>query len=182
MRNAVGFLGGGDVPEGYWYSVKRRLLGPPMVNEQLRHQRLSKPLALGVLSPDGISSSAYGPEEGLIALLPLFGLAPFTIILPLTLVILVVMVLVVLSYREVVMVYIRPGGSYVVARENFGPRVAQIAAVALLIDYVVTVAVPIAAGTPGGLRASPGRGKFSLGITIGVILVMCYGNTRGVTE
>jgi amino acid transporter len=183
IRNAVGFLGGsGDLPESFGYSVKRRLLGPPMVNEELRHQRLSKFLALGVLSPDGISSSAYGTEEILIALLPLFGLAAFTIILPMTLVILVVMTLVVLSYREVVMVYIRPGGSYVVARENFGPKVAQIAAVALLIDYVVTVAVQTVAGTAAVVSAFPALGKFSLEITIGVILVMCYGNLRGIKE
>jgi amino acid transporter len=162
IRNAVGFLGGsGELPEGFWYSVKRRLLGPPMVNEQLRHQRLSNFLALGVLSPDGISSSAYGTEEILIALLPLFGLAAFTIILPMTLVILVVMTLVVLSYREVVMVYIRPGGSYVVARENFGPKIAQIAAVALLIDYVVTVAVQAAAGTAAVVSAFPELGTFA---------------------
>ena len=183
IRNAVGLLGGGgDVPEGFWYSVKRRLLGPPMVNEELRHQRLSNFLALGVLSPDGISSSAYGTEEILIALLPLFGLAAFSIILPMTLVILVVMVLVVLSYREVVMVYIRPGGSYVVARENFGPKIAQIAAVALLIDYVVTVAVQAAAGTAAVVSAFPTLGKFSLEITIAVILLMCYGNLRGIKE
>ena len=183
IRNAVGLLGGsGDLPEGFWYSVKRRLLGPPMVNEQLRHQRLSNFLALGVLSPDGISSSAYGTEEILIALLPLFGLAAFTIILPMTLVILVVMTLVVLSYREVVMVYIRPGGSYVVARENFGPKVAQIAAVALLIDYVVTVAIQTAAGTAAVVSAFPALGEFSLEITIGVILLMCYGNLRGIKE
>src|SRR5690349_12869431 len=131
-----------------------------MVNEELRHQRLSN----------------------LIALLPLFGLAAFTIILPMTLVILVVMTLVVLSYREVVMVYIRPGGSYVVARENFGPKIAQIAAVALLIDYVVTVAVQAAAGTAAVVSAFPALGTFSLEITIGVILVMCYGNLRGIKE
>ncbi len=74
--------GGPDLPEGFWYSVKRRLLGPPLVNEQLGEQRLSKPLALGVLSPDGISSSAYGTEEILIALLPLAGTAgtaPFAV-------------------------------------------------------------------------------------------------------
>jgi amino acid transporter len=184
IRNAVGLLGGsGELDEeSFWYSVKRRLLGPPMVNEQLRHQRLSKPLALGVLSPDGISSSAYGPEEILIALLPLFGLAAFTIILPLTLVILVVMVLVVLSYREVVMVYIRPGGSYVVARENFGPRVAQIAAVALLIDYVVTVAVQVTAGTAAVVSAVPALGPYTEPIIIAVILLMCYGNLRGIKE
>src|ERR1700751_2005959 len=118
--------GGGSQPDSFWYSAKARLLGPPLVNEQLGEQRLSKPLALGVLSPDGISSSAYGTEEILIALVPVGGLAAFTLILPLTLVILFVMVLVLLSYREIVMVYIRPGGSYVVARENFGPRIAQV--------------------------------------------------------
>jgi amino acid transporter len=184
IRNAVGLLGrSGELDEEtFWYSVKRRLLGPPMVNEQLRHQRLSKPLALGVLSPDGISSSAYGPEEILIALLPLAGLAAFHIILPITLVILVVMVLVVLSYREVVMVYIRPGGSYVVARENFGPKVAQIAAVALLIDYVVTVGVQISAGTAAVVSAFPALGAWHLEITVAVILLMCYGNLRGIKE
>jgi amino acid transporter len=183
MRKAAGLLGGaGDLPEGFWYSVKRRLLGPPMVNEQLSSQRLSKPLALGVLSPDGISSSAYGTEEILIALLPLAGLAAFTLILPMTLVILVVMVLVLLSYREVVMVYIRPGGSYVVARENFGPRIAQIAAVALLIDYVVTVAVQVSAGTAAVVSAFPALGPYTDEITIAVILLMCYGNLRGLKE
>src|SRR5262250_93883 len=145
-----------------------------MVNEQLRHQRLSNFLALGVLSPDGISSSAYGTEEIIIALLPLFGLAAFTILLAMT--------LVVLSYREVVMVYIRPGGSYVVARENFGPKIAQIAAVALLIDYVVTVAVQTAAGTAAVASAFPGVGPYKLEVTVGVVLVMAFGNLRGLKE
>ena len=127
MPKPVGLLEkSGSQPEGLWYTAKTRLLGPPLVNEQLGEQRLSNPLALGVLSPDGISSSAYGTEEILIALVPIVGLAAFTLILPLTLVILFVMTLVVLSYREIVMVYIRPGGSYVVARENFGPRVADL--------------------------------------------------------
>ena len=145
----------------FWYSTKRRLLGPPLVNQDLGEQRLSKPLALGVLSPDGISSSAYGTEEILIALVPFVGLAAFTLILPMTLVILLVMVLVLLSYREIVMVYIRPGGSYVVARENFGPRIAQVCAVALLIDYVVTVAVQTAAGTAAVASAFPRSARTS---------------------
>jgi amino acid transporter len=183
MRKAAGFLGKGEsLPESLGYTLKRRFLGRPLINAQLQEQRLSKPLALGVLSPDGISSSAYGPEEVLIALLPLAGLAAFTLILPLTLVILLVMTLVVLSYREVVMVYIRPGGSYVVARDNFGPRVAQIAAVALLVDYVVTVAVQSAAGTAAVTSAIPALGPYTLEITIGVILVIAYGNLRGLRE
>jgi amino acid transporter len=171
-----------DLPESFGYSLKRRLLGPPMVNEELRHQRLSNFLALGVLSPDGISSSAYGTEEMLIELLPLFGLAAFAVILPMTGVILFVMTLVVLSYREVVTVYTRAGGSYVVARENFGPRIAQVAAVALLIDYVVTVAVQVAGGTAAVVSAIPVLGPYTKVISVGVVLIMCYGNLRGIRE
>src|ERR1700734_1743794 len=181
-RKATGLLERGSLPDTFWYSSKTKLLGPPLVNEQLGEQRLSKPLALGVLSPDGISSSAYGTEEILIALLPVAGLAAFTLILPLTLVILFVMILVVLSYREIVMVYIRPGGSYVVARENFGPRIAQICAVALLIDYVVTVAVQVAAGTAAVASAIPAVGPYKLEICIGVVLLMAFGNLRGLKE
>jgi amino acid transporter len=185
LRKAAGLFSGpsrADLPESFWYSVKRRLLGPPMVNEELRDQRLSKVLALGVLSPDGISSSAYGTEEILIELLPLFGLAAFAVILPMTGVILLVMILVVLSYREVVMVYTRAGGSYVVARENFGPRIAQVAAVALLIDYVVTVAVQVAGGTAAVVSAFPGLGPYTKPISVAVVLLMCYGNLRGIRE
>jgi len=185
LRKATTLFSGtppSDLPESFGYSVKRRLLGPPMVNEELRHQRLSNFLALGVLSPDGISSSAYGTEEMLIELLPLFGLAAFAVILPMTGVILFVMTLVVLSYREVVTVYTRAGGSYVVARENFGPRIAQVAAVALLIDYVVTVAVQVAGGTAAVVSAIPALGTYTQEISVGVVLIMCLGNLRGIRE
>ena len=192
VRRAVdlfGTGGGGDLPDTFWYSVKRRLLGPPMVNEELEGERLSKPLALGVLSCDGISSAAYGTEEILIELVPIFGLVAFsTLLMPMTLVILLGIALVVLSYREVVTVYTKAGGSYVVARENFGPRIAQVAAVALLIDYVVTVAVQTAAGSAAILSAFPALGN-ALGprttlttIAVVAVLIMCYGNLRGIRE
>jgi amino acid transporter len=180
---------GSDLPESFWYSAKRRLLGPPMVNDELKAERLSKPLALGVLSCDGISSAAYGTEEILIELVPIFGVVAFsTLLMPMTLVILLGIALVVLSYREVVTVYTKAGGSYVVARENFGPRVAQVAAVALLIDYVVTVAVQTAAGSAAILSAFPALGN-ALGprttltlIAVVSVLIMCYGNLRGIRE
>jgi amino acid transporter len=143
------------IPETFWYSVKRRMLGPPLVNDRLRVERLSKPLGLGVLSCDGISSANYGSELILHELLPFFGMAAFALLLPMTGVILAGVALVVLSYREVVSVYTRAGGSYVVARENFGPRVAQVAAVALMVDYVVTVAVQTAAGSQAILSTFP---------------------------
>jgi amino acid transporter len=186
MRKAAGFLGRGDnLPEGVGYTLKRRLLGPPMVNQELDEQRLSNVAALGVLAPDGISSSAYGTEEILIELLKGgLGVTAFTLILPLTGVVLFVMALVVLSYREVVTVYTRAGGSYVVARDNFGPKVAQIAAVALLIDYVVTVAVQVAAGTAAVASAVPAIAHPELitVISIAIVILMCYGNLRGIRE
>jgi amino acid transporter len=186
MRRATGLLDSqDDLAEGLGYTLKRRLLGRPLINEQLGEQRLSNPLALGVLAPDGISSSAYGTEEILIELLK-GGLAitAFTLILPLTGVVLFVMALVVLSYREVVMVYTRAGGSYVVARENFGPRVAQVAAVALLIDYVVTVAVQVAAGTAAVASAwAPLNHPLRITVvSIIIVIFMCYGNLRGIRE
>jgi amino acid transporter len=178
-----------EPPEGFWYSVKCRVLGPPLVTGQLANQRLSRPLALGVLSCDGLSSAAYGTEEILYALLPFFGLAAFTLVLPLTLLVLFGVLLVVMSYREVVSVYTRAGGSYVVARENFGPRVAQVAAVALLIDYVVTVAVQTAAGSAAIVSAFPALShipvigpKILLVTSVAAIGLMCLGNLRGIRE
>ncbi len=118
----------------------------------------------------------------MVELLPHAGLAAFVLLLPIIGVILFILVLVAASYAQVVMVYTRVGGSYIVARENFGPRVAQIAAAALLIDYVVTVAVQAASGTVAVASAIPALGPYSLEITIGVVLLMCYGNLRGLRE
>ena len=183
-----GIDGTSSMPESSWYSVKRRLLGPPLASEQLRVERLSKPLGLGVLSCDGISSANYGSELILHELLPFFGLAAFSLLLPMTGVILLGVALVVLSYREVVTVYTRAGGSYVVARENFGPRVAQVAGVALMVDYVVTVAVQTAAGSAAILSTFPalarplGDTTTLLLIAVTATLIMCYVNLLGVRE
>jgi amino acid transporter len=162
--------------------AKRVFLGKPLITEELSSERLSNPVALGALSPDAISSTAYGTEQILIELLPSAGLAAFVLLLPLTSVILLILVLVTASYRQVVMAYTRAGGSYVVARENFGPRVAQVAAAALLIDYVVTVAVQTAAGTVAVVSAIPALGPYSLEITVAVVIAMCYANLRGLKE
>jgi len=182
-------LSGTRLPETFGYALKRKLLGPPLVNEQLSSERLSRPLALGVLSCDGISSAAYGTEEMLIEMVQVVGLAAFTLILPMTLVVLAGIALVVLSYREVVSVYTRAGGSYVVARENFGPRVAQVAAVALLIDYTVTVAVQTAAGSAAIVSAFPQLANVPvigsnilIFISVIAVLIMCYINLRGIRE
>ncbi|HEX8303617.1 MAG TPA: amino acid permease [Jatrophihabitans sp.] len=171
-----------SLPERLGYRVKRVLLGPPLVSSQLHEEKLSKKTALGVLSSDCISSSAYGTEEMLIVLLAVFGLAGFHILAPMTAVILVILTLMTLSYREVVMVYTRAGGSYVVCRENFGYKTAQIAAVALLIDYVVTVAVQVAAAVAAITSAVHELSAYKVELCILIILLLAYANLRGVRE
>jgi amino acid transporter len=170
------------LPETFRYRMKNALLGPPIATERQAFERLGKPAALGVLSPDMISSSAYGTEQMLTQLVPYFGVAAFALVIPVTYVILGVLVFVTASYLEVIKVYTKAGGSYVVARDNFGPNVAQIAAVALLIDYTVTVAVQCTAGTDALTSLIPRLTSYTVPITVAVIVILCYGNLRGIRE
>jgi amino acid transporter len=170
------------IAPSFYDGWKRVVLGKPMITDDLQHEKLSNTVALGALSPDAISSTAYGPEQIMVELLPAAGMAAFVLLLPLIGVILLILALVAASYRQVVMTYTRAGGSYIVARENFGPRVAQVAAAALLIDYVVTVAIQCAAGTVAVVSAIPSLGPYSLEITIGAVLIFCYANLRGLRE
>jgi len=150
-----------------------------LTTDQLDSERLSNPIALGALSPDAISSTAYGPEQIMIELLPAAGMAAFALLLPITGFILLILVLVTASYRQVVMTYTRSGGSYTVARDNFGPRAAQVAAAALLIDYVVTVAVQPAAATVALVSAIPVLRPYHLEITLAAVIFICIANLRG---
>src|SRR6201992_3374532 len=184
VRNVVVTTSAGKlrIPVSIADLAKRVFLGKPLITEELASEKLSNPVALGVLSPDSLSSTAYGSEQVMIELLPAAGLAAFALLLPITGVILVILVLVAASYAQVVMTYTRAGGSYIVARENFGPRVAQVAAAALLIDYVVTVAVQAAAGTVAVVSAIPALGQHSRKLTVAVVLLICLLNLRGLKE
>jgi len=174
-------------PETLGYRFKRTVLGRPLVSEQLSGERLSRPIALGVLAPDCISSSAYGTEEILIQLTPVIGLAAFALVVPIMFVIIGVLFFVTMSYLDVIRYYTAAGGSYVVARDNFGPKIAQIAAVALLIDYTVTVAVQCSAGTAALTSTFPSLATLAdnngtVIITVLVVLILIYGNLRGIKE
>lgn len=164
------------------YKIKRRLLGPAHNRHSLGHQRLSKRYALGILSSDCISSSAYGSEQILIALLPAFGLAAFGIIMPMTAVVISILIIITLSYRNVIDVYTKTGGAYIVSRDNFGPVTAQVAAVALMLDYLVTVAVQAAAGVAAIISTFPGLAPWKMHMIVAVIVFLTYGNLRGVKE
>ncbi len=170
------------IPPSFSDGWKRIFLGKPLTSEQLDSERLSNPVALGAIAPDAISSTAFGPEQVMTELLPRAGMAAFTLLLPIMGVILVILLLVSASYRGVVMAYTRTGGAYMVARDNFGPRIAQIAAAALLIDYVVTAAVQPAAGTVAVVSAIPVLRPYHLELTIAVLILICMANLRGLRQ
>jgi len=169
-------------PETRGYRIKRTLLGKPFVSEQLAGERINKPVALGVLAPDCISSSAYGAEQILTQLTPFIGLAAFSLLVPIMFVILGVLLLVTLSYLDVIGYYNTTGGSYIVVRENFGPKTAAVTAVALLIDYIVTVAVQCSAGTAALTSAVPSLIPYTVVITVAVVIILIYVNLRGIKE
>ena len=170
------------VKDSFAYTVKRRILGNPLNRHSLGHQRLKKRFGLGILASDCISSSAYGSEQILIALLPAFGLAAFAILMPMTAVVLVILTIITLSYRNVINVYTKTGGAYIVSRDNFGPVVAQIAAVALMLDYIVTVAIQSAAGVAAIISTFPSLDPWKIPMILLVIGFLTYGNLRGVKE
>jgi amino acid transporter len=170
------------LPESRAYRLKRLLLGPPLISDQLSEERLGKPTALAVLSSDVMSSSAYATEEILRILIPVGGLAAFGLVTPITLIILAVLAVVTICYREVVKSYPKAGGSYVVSRENFGPNLAQIAGAALLISYTITVAVSVAAGTDAIISAVPNLSSAAVPLSIAFVVLIAYGNLRGLKE
>jgi amino acid transporter len=170
------------LPETMAYRLKRRLLGPPLISDELTKERLGKPTALAVLSSDVMSSSAYATEQILRILIPVGGLAAFGLVTPITVVILAVLAVVTACYREVVKSYPKAGGSYVVSRDNFGPNIAQIAGAALLISYTITVAVSVAAGTDAIISAVPSLDGAAVFLSIGFVVLIAWGNLRGLRE
>jgi amino acid transporter len=164
------------------YRVKRKLLGPPLHTEQLEHERLGKPTALAVFASDNLSSSAYATEEILRVLVPAIGLAAFSLVVPITLAMLVVLGFLILSYRQTIKAYPTAGGAYMVTRDNFGLLPAQVAGVALLTDYVLTVSVSVAAGTAAIASVFSGLAPYVVPISVVFVLIIALGNLRGVRE
>src|ERR1700737_3803165 len=169
-----------DVPESLSYRIKTRLLGPPLATERLAHERLGIPTALAVFSSDCISSSAYATEQILTRLVPYIGLLAFSLVVPGTVSLLVVLFFLILSYRETIKEYPTAGGAYMVTRDNFGLLPAQVAGVSLLTDYVLTVAVSVAAGTDALTSFFPSLAPWHVFIALGFIVLIAFGNLKGV--
>jgi amino acid transporter len=171
-----------EVPESTKYWLKRRLLGPPLATEQLAHERLGKPTALAVFASDNLSSSAYATEEILRILVPVIGIAAFSMVVPVTVALLVVLGFLILSYRQTIKEYPSAGGAYIVTKDNFGKVPALVAGVSLLTDYILTVAVSVAAGTAALASAVPVLASWVVPISVLFIAIIAFGNLRGVRE
>jgi amino acid transporter len=168
--------------DGLGYRLKRKLLGPPLHSDELDHQRLGKPTALAVFASDNLSSSAYATEEILHVLVPAVGLAAFSLVMPITIALLVMLGLLILSYRETIKAYPSAGGAYLVTRDNFGIIPAQVAGAALLVGYILTVAVSVSAGTAALISSFDALSPARVPISLAFIAIVMYGNLRGVKE
>jgi amino acid transporter len=158
---------------------RRVLIGPPLRSTAIAEERMSRLLALPVLSPDALSSVAYGPEA-MMAVLVLAGSAELKLSLPIGAVLVVLMLAVGLGYRQVIRAYPHGGGSYIVAKDSLGPIWGLLAAAGLILDYILTVAVSVAAGIAAITSAIPSVTSATVPLGLVVIAVLVFGNLRGV--
>jgi amino acid transporter len=161
--------------------LKRLLVGKPIPSHLAHHERLSRFTGLAILSSDPLSSVAYATEE-ILRVLVLAGVASLGVSSPIALVIATILAVVVFSYRQTIHAYPSGGGAYIVAKENLGETAALVAAAALLIDYVLTVAVSIAAGVAAVTSAFPDWHLNRVEMTLAFVVVLMVGNLRGIRE
>jgi amino acid transporter len=170
-------------------ALRRLVIGQPIATERAHEERLPKVLALPIFASDAISSTAYATQEIMLALALTVGFAanPATLgnlsrVLPVALCIGVLLVIVALSYRQTIFAYPNGGGAYIVAQQNLGETPGLIAAASLLIDYVLTVSVSIAAGVAAITSAIPSLIPYTVWICLAFVLLVTLANLRGVRE
>ena len=161
--------------------LKRVLVGPPMPLAQARHERLRKRIALAVFSSDALSSVAYATEE-ILLILVLAGTAALHLSVAISLAITALLAIVAISYQQTIHAYPSGGGSYIVARENLGAVAGLVAAAALLVDYVLTVSVSVAAGVAAVTSAFPAVVPHKVAIGVACVTAIALANIRGVRE
>ncbi len=176
-------------------NVGRLLVGAPIATQDMEHQSISRPVGLAVFASDALSSTAYATEEILIILglaigagattlwdAQAGGTSIFGLSMPIAIAIATLLAIVTLSYRQTIYAYPGGGGAYIVARDNLGEVPAQIAGAALLLDYVLTVAVSISSGVAQIVSAFPDLLPFRVLMALSVILIMTIVNMRGLKE
>jgi amino acid transporter len=161
--------------------VKRLLLGRPLPTSAAKQERLSTITGLAVLSSDALSSVAYATDAMLAALAPA-GLVALNYSRPLAFLVAGLLIIVTLSYRQTIHAYPQGGGAYIVAKDNLGILPGLVAATALLIDYVLTVAVSVSAGVSAVVSAAPALERHRVPIAAGCIGLIAWANLRGVRQ
>ncbi len=160
---------------------KRILIGRPMRSNEAQSQKLNNVKALAILSSDALSSVAYGPEQILIVLATISVLA-FWYSLPIAIGVLILLAALVFSYRQIIYAYPNGGGAYMVSKENLGINFGLVAGGSLLIDYILTVAVSVSAGTDAIVSAFPTLHPYQVWIAVGIVAIITLLNLRGLTE
>ncbi len=161
--------------------IKRLLIGRPLKSAELGEQKLIKAKALAILSSDALSSVAYGPEQILLVLITV-GAVAFWYSIPIAVGVLVLLLALILSYRQIIFAYPHGGGAYVVSKENLGLYPGLISGGSLLVDYILTVAVSVSAGTDAITSAFPSLHEHTVMIAVIFVLLITVLNLRGITE
>ena len=161
--------------------IKRFLIGRPLKSSELGEQRLNKLKALAILSSDALSSVAYGPEQVLLVLMTVSAVA-FWFSIPIAMGVLFLLAALILSYRQIIYAYPHGGGAYVVSKENLGINPGLIAGGSLLVDYILTVAVSVSAGTDAITSALPSLHSYNVLIAIVLVVIITILSLRGITE
>ncbi|MFD0771326.1 APC family permease [Bacillus sp. CGMCC 1.60114] len=162
-------------------SFKRFLIGRPLKSNALGEQKLNKLKALAILSSDALSSVAYGTEQILIILAALGSIA-FWYSIPIAIGVLILLTALILSYRQIIFAYPHGGGAYVVSKTNLGINAGLVAGGSLLVDYILTVAVSVSAGTDAITSAFPALHQYTVPIAVILVIFITILNLRGVTE
>ena len=157
------------------------LFGKPLASYEEGEQRLGPLSGIGVFGLDALSSAAYGPEAALTLLIPL-GAMGVRYVLPISLSIIALLIIVFISYLQTIGAYPHGGGSYTVARENLGQRTGLLAAAALIVDYILVVAVGISAGVGALVSAVPSLQQHTLSLCLGILVLVTLINLRGIRE
>lgn len=162
--------------------IKHLVLGQSLRSDALDHEKFSVIWGLPVLSSDAISSVSYACEEILMVLIPVLGMASYGLLMKVGFAIVFLLFILVFSYRQTINCYPQGGGSYIVASDNLGKVFGLIAAASLAIDYVLTVAVSVCAGTAAITSAFPQLLSMRTGIALIIISLLTIGNLRGMKD
>jgi amino acid transporter len=165
-------------PPGFW---RAWLIGPPLPTAAAPHQTVGKAVGLAVFASDALSSTAYATQE-ILLILAVAGMGAFGSALPISWAIVGLLAIVTLSYQQTIYAYPGGGGAYIVARDNLGDLAAQIAGAALLVDYVLTVAVSVSSGVAQITSAYPPVFPYRVVLAVGLVLLIMLVNLRGVRE